>query len=278
MLSRLIPKPSHFRRFVFISSKSVSVFQPNSPCSRNPLKLLTFSKYFSTNDNDNGKGKPFPGVWENFHETEEKFDAFFPEEESGSLEGMNDMDAGSKAAASGDQWSIKEKGLDDEDGSDIFMGIDKETESEGGFFNDIMDKGTGAAAGNDQLWGKEKGLVDEDEGDIFKGIDRKTEGKGAGFDNDQLIGTEDFQPWTLGEEQKDDLFDYAESVREVAEPSALESDTTEEAKKLEKEEQALTAVLKGKSEAYSINDNMTLMISIGGYFLPGMCFVTCMSY
>lgn len=145
-------------------------------------------------------------------ENEEKFDAFFTED-SGSLPGLNEAEGGtgegigdSTVAEKEEPWWLQEKGLDDKDEVDIFKGIDKETEGGGNVgFGD---------SGGDQI------------------------GVGAESEN--------FQPWSLKEEEEGevDVFKFPEDVGPVEEFGAVDR-TKEEAEKLEKEEQALTAIVKG---------------------------------
>lgn len=204
MLSRLIPKPSHFRRFLLIPSKSLSYPQPHFTYSASTPHFGTFSKYFSTNgdNNNNGKGQSISSFWKDFRESEGKYDARFAED-SGSLAGFNDMDEGTKAPTSKGQWWLEEKGLDN-----------------------------------------------EDEDALFKGVDKKAEEKGGRFGDHQWMGAEDLKPWTLREEGKEDVFNFQDVVRDVGKFSPdsgpVEGERSEDAEKLEKEEQALTVVLKGK--------------------------------
>lgn len=208
MLSRLIPKPSHFRRFISLPSKQ-SHF-PNSPI--NPIFTI-FPKPFSAgNNNNNNKGNgndPFSSdVWKNFGGSDEKFDAFFAEE-SGSLDGVNDAEGSGgrtvKKEVGEEQWWLEEKGLDNEDEDAIFKGIDKETEENG---SSGVDFGSHLGAGNlDEPW-KLKGEEEEDKGDIFD-------------------------------------FAEAEVSQEVGELNLAGGEVKEDVEKLEKEEQALTAILKG---------------------------------
>ncbi|XP_057456759.1 30S ribosomal protein S9, mitochondrial [Lotus japonicus] len=221
MLSRLIPKPSHLRRFFTLPSK-----QPhfaNSPI--NPFFTIVpkpFSSRSNNNNSGNGNGNgrgPFTsGTWGTLgDENEEKFDAFFTED-SGSLPGLNEAEGGtgegigdSTVAEKEEPWWLQEKGLDDKDEVDIFKGIDKETEGGGNVgFGD---------SGGDQI------------------------GVGAESEN--------FQPWSLKEEEEGevDVFKFPEDVGPVEEFGAVDR-TKEEAEKLEKEEQALTAIVKGPKHAF----------------------------
>lgn len=208
MLSRLIPKPSHFRRFFSLPYRQP--YFPNSPI--NPYFTFVPKPYSSSssssnnNNSGNGKDRFTPNVWGNFGENEEKFDSFFGEE-SGSLAGMND-------------------GEGDRAGKEV-----KEEE--------------------EKWWLQEKGIDNEDEDSIFKGIGENESGeKGGGVGGDHIgLGAENLeQPWSLREEEEEggDVFDFQEEdVSQVGALSGLESERKEDAEKLEKEEQALIAVLKG---------------------------------
>lgn len=213
MLSRLIPKPSHLRRFLSIPLKP-------SHTAVNPFFTVVVPKHFSTNrggGNNDGDGKdPFSSrVWKDFRETEEKLDAFFEEEEeeeSGSLVRMND-DGGSSGGRRRDErgWLQEEE----------------------------------------QGWLQQKGLDDADEDAIFKGIDEESGGEagGGGFDesNFGVRAGEDFKPWSMkGEEDdKKDVFDFKEDVGHEGNFTALDINPKVDVEQLEKEEQALTAVVKG---------------------------------
>lgn len=171
MLSRLLPKPSHFSRLTLISSK----FHP-PPQPQNPVFTTFVPRFFSS---DNGKGPSQSDVWKLSQETDGKFDPLFGES-SGDVSGVAD----SGEAGEADSW-LKEKG-----------GEEWET-------------------------------------------------------------VEGYKPWSLGEEEKSDLFDIGEGVQTVAatdgeirRSSREEIEKAEEAKRLEKEEQELTAVLKGANRAF----------------------------
>ncbi|KAK7264058.1 hypothetical protein RJT34_31661 [Clitoria ternatea] len=199
MLSRLIPKPSHFRRFISL---------PLKPCPPINPYFTTVPKLLSTSGGDNGNVKD-PFSWKDFRESEDKFDSFFGEE-SGSLAGMNNGDDGAGVSSKEEKGWLEEKGMDDEDEEAIFKGIDEEKEGGGG----------GAAA----------------------------------FDDNSLgAGAEDFEPWSLkeGEEVKvDDVFGFQEDGSIEGEFNALEIKPKVDVEQLEKEEQALTAVLKGPERAF----------------------------
>lgn len=70
---------------------------------------------------------------------------------------------------------------------------------------------------------------------------------------DEWPTAEGYKPWNLAEEERSDLFDIGEVARDdgESEASSLEKQReneiakAEEAKRLEKEEQVLTAILKG---------------------------------
>lgn len=187
MLSRLIPKSSHFRRFVLFPTKTLPYPQSNFTYLATTSHLGTFSKYFSTNggDNNNKKDPSNFGFWK----------------DSGSFARFNDRDDGTKAPASKDQWWLEEKGLDNQDESSIFKEDDNKTQKVGGF--------------GDQQW----------------------------------MGAEEIKPWTLQDDGKEDVFieGFGEHVGELRSGEIpVEGEKAEDPEKLEKEEQALTTVLKGK--------------------------------
>ncbi|KAI9121811.1 hypothetical protein K1719_007201 [Acacia pycnantha] len=212
MLSRLIPKPSHFRRFVLITSKSVSNPQPHFNYSANTPNFRTFFRCFSTNgnNNDNSRDQSTTGVWKDFRESEDKFDAMFAGD-SGRFDGFNEGDDGAKAPASKDQWWLEEKGLENEDEDAIFKGLDKKTDEKSGDF------------GN-QLWpGAEE----------LKPWTLREEGKDVFNFQDIGSNISEFRP---------DGF--------LVESERIESKRIEDPEKLEKEEKQLTAVLKGPNRAF----------------------------
>ncbi|OMO72980.1 Ribosomal protein S9 [Corchorus capsularis] len=92
MLSRLLPKPSHFRLLPLLSSKSQSY--PHFP-QPPPLSLIRF---LSTNQNNgdgdgndnSGKGQSFSDPWKFSQETDGKFDSLFADE-SGDHAGVSDF-------------------------------------------------------------------------------------------------------------------------------------------------------------------------------------------
>ncbi|XP_020215426.1 30S ribosomal protein S9, mitochondrial [Cajanus cajan] len=205
MLSRLIPKPYHFRRFLSLPLKP-----PQFPAA--PHFSAIVPKHFSTGGGDSGDGKdPFSSrVWKDFRENEEKLDAFFEEEvEGGSLAGVKE-DGGRR----------EERGWLEED----------------------------------QGWLQEKGLDDKDEDAIFKGIEEEsgdTVVGGGGFDESNFGG--DFKPWSLKgeEEEKEDVFNFKEEdVGLEGDFTALDIKPKVDVEQLEKEEQALTAVVKGPKRAF----------------------------
>nr|AKM76767.1 ribosomal protein S5 domain 2-like superfamily protein [Pelargonium fulgidum] len=237
MLSRLIPKPSHFRLLALASSKPHS----NSFSTRNPNFTSIFRPFSSDgNGNKNGKGKSFSD-----------FCSFFGDE-SKSLTGGTD--AGS--------WLNE----GDDEGGNIFEGIDKETRADSGGGRDgrraagfkdlsfdeeekdyvfkspprVTNAGTGAHEGESLLEGD-----DEEDGDIFadsnKGI-RAGSGGGAGHDWETTDGSKD---WSLDEEDKD-VFDLGGSGTQMEGSGRPSVDYAE----LKREENELTAIIKGPNRAF----------------------------
>ncbi|XP_024023580.1 28S ribosomal protein S9, mitochondrial isoform X2 [Morus notabilis] len=175
MLSRLLPKPSHFRALTLISSKLHSYPQPQSQfVSKTPTFTSSFApRFFSSdrgsNDGENGRNQSDGGVWNLSQDTDGNFEPFFGAENSGNAATMTRLDGG-------DEWPT----------------------------------------------------------------------------------AEGYKPWNLAEEERSDLFDIGEVARDdgESEASSLEKQReneiakAEEAKRLEKEEQVLTAILKGPNRAF----------------------------
>ncbi|TQD79824.1 hypothetical protein C1H46_034633 [Malus baccata] len=99
-------------------------------------------------------------------------------------------------------------------------------------------------------------------GDSFGDISGIAEAESSEADSDWLKGkggeewdtSQEYKMWSLGEEAKSDLFDIGEGVQTVtvidSETSREEIEKPEQAKRLEKEERELTAVLKGPNRAF----------------------------
>ncbi|XP_059435220.1 small ribosomal subunit protein uS9m [Corylus avellana] len=187
MLSRLLPKSSHFRRLTRLSSKSHPY--PHSHFPPNPY-FSPLPKFFSSDNNSNGKFDQSASTpWNLSGQSEGKFDQFFTQE-------------------SGDV------------------------------------AGTSPSAENDESWL------------------RASEGKTRG--DEEWATAEGYKPWSLVEEEdKDDLFGFKEEVvREVGETGVessysttsggddAEKERAEEAMRLQREEQELTAILKGPNRAF----------------------------
>ncbi|XP_012083355.2 30S ribosomal protein S9, mitochondrial isoform X1 [Jatropha curcas] len=197
MLSRLLPKPSHFRLFYNLSSKSH--FYPPSPQNSNlNLLLRSFSTNNSNNNNNNSsKGQSTSNIWKLSPESDENFNSFFTEGSANDLVGITDS-----PPAEEDSW-LKEN--DSNDDQDIFEADDKE-------------------------YGKRNG----------------------GDGNNEWLTSEGYEVWNLDEkeEEKDNVFDIGEIVSHASETGSetlvhVKSGDSEEQKMLEKEEEELTAVLKG---------------------------------
>ncbi|KAL2329210.1 hypothetical protein Fmac_022637 [Flemingia macrophylla] len=184
---------------------------PHSPIA--PGFSAVIPKHLSTSGGDSGDGRdPFSSrVWKDFRENEEKLDAFFEEaEKSGSLAGVKE-DGGRKEERG---WLEEEQG-----------------------------------------WLQEKGLAEEDENSIFKGIDEESADTVGGVDFDESNFGVDFKPWSLkGEdEEKEGVFDFTEEDVDVGlegDFKALDIKPKVDVEQLQKEEQALTAVVKGPKRAF----------------------------
>lgn len=80
MLSRLLPKPSHFRLITHLYSKPQTY--PQNPYFS---PLLNLSRFLSTNNNDNNnnsKDQSTSNVWNLSRETDEIFDRLFTDSET----------------------------------------------------------------------------------------------------------------------------------------------------------------------------------------------------
>ena len=195
MLSRLLPKPSHFRLLTLISTK------PPAQAPRFHLLPRFFSSSNNgSNNNKNGgsRDQPTSNVWKLSRESDENFDQLFTQE-ADNLDGIAEDDS---APANDDSWVRSEDG-DQGAAGDIFARVEKEI----------------------------RGNKDDD---------------GA---NEWVAATK-FEPWSLVEEEKSDLFNIQEDAVEIGKPrdeiKEVDSESSEDARKLEKEEQELTAILKGK--------------------------------
>lgn len=104
-----------------------------------------------------------------------------------------------------------------------------------------MSAGDGGGGGEAEL--KEE----EESGDIFEAIDKKLESKRDG--GDVWETAEGYEPWTLGEEEKD-VFDSGvgggmEALSGIGGDLPATSEADEDKEKLEEEKRALTATIKG---------------------------------
>ncbi|KAF3437818.1 hypothetical protein FNV43_RR20574 [Rhamnella rubrinervis] len=133
MLSRLLPKPSHFRYLTLVSSKLPSYPQPQfSSAPTNTTSTVPF-RFFSANHNsgggggNNGKDQLDSGVWKLSGESDGKFDSLFgensgkiPENDSGEADSW----LKSKGGDGGDDWETAEGykpwSLEEEEKSHLF--------------------------------------------------------------------------------------------------------------------------------------------------------------
>ncbi|KAL5994406.1 hypothetical protein ACLOJK_024456 [Asimina triloba] len=129
---------------------------------------------------------------------------------------------------------------DDDDDSSVFGSGESD-------LSGIADDGASAVDGDG---GDEVELKEEEEGgDIFEAIDKELASKRGNGDDWETA--EGYEPWTLGEEEKE-VFESGEGIG-MEGLSAIDGDapeTGEDHKKLEEEEQALTTTLKGPSRAF----------------------------
>nr|AKM76771.1 ribosomal protein S5 domain 2-like superfamily protein [Pelargonium tetragonum] len=233
MLSRLIPKPSHFRLLALAQSYPLS--------SRNPNFSTIFRPFSSDgNDNKNGKDKPFPVPW---NVSPGSSSSFFGDESKNLTGGT---DAGS--------WLNE----GDDEGANIFEGLDKENRTESGGGREgrkadgfkawrldaeekdnvfkspprVANAGTGAHEGESLLQGD-----DEEDGDIFAEADKGIRA-GSGAAGQDWAMTDGSKDWSLDEEEKD-VFELGVSGGPNVDYEALT-----------REEKELTAIIKGPNRAF----------------------------
>jgi len=207
MLSRLLPKSSHFRRLTQLPPKSHPY--PHSHFPTNPY-FSPLPKFFSSDNNSNSNDGKFDQSastpWNISRQSEGKFDQLFTQE-------------------SGDLAGISPAGEDDES--------------------------------------------------RLRASEEKTRGEA------EWATAEGYKPWSLVEEEdKDDVFGLKEEeVGETGGESSTsttsggddaEKERSEEASRLEREEQELTAILKGTSMTstlfqHNLRDNNFLLFVILNY-------------
>lgn len=132
MLSRLLPKPSHFRYLTLVSSKLHSYPQPQFSSATTHTTFPFTSRFFSANHNnggagDNGKDRSDSGVWKLSEESDGKFDPLFGENSEKTAEtdsGEADSWMKLKGGDGGDGWETVEGykpwSLVEEEKSDLF--------------------------------------------------------------------------------------------------------------------------------------------------------------
>ncbi|KAL7003460.1 hypothetical protein U1Q18_004614 [Sarracenia purpurea var. burkii] len=95
--------------------------------------------------------------------------------------------------------------------------------------------------------------VDTEE-DIFKVVDNDVGGTEIGDVGENWATADGYKPWTLAEEEKvDDVFEIGEKVSEMrvgGGDERIDIEKSEDDRKLEEEEKALSAVLKGPNRAF----------------------------
>nr|AKM76772.1 ribosomal protein S5 domain 2-like superfamily protein [Pelargonium transvaalense] len=237
MLSRLIPKPSHFRLLALASSKPQSY-----PLSTQNLNFTSVFRPFSSDGNDNksGKDKPFSVPWNVSQGSSENFESKNPGSwlNEGDDDGTNifeGLDKENRAESGGGGREVrkadgfKDWSLDEEEKDSVFKSPPR-----------VANTGTGAHEGESLLEGG-----DEEDGDIFaeadKGI-RAGSGGGAGQDWATTDGSKD---WSLDEEEKD-VFELGESGTQMESSGGPNVDYVA----LTREEKELTAIIKGPNRAF----------------------------
>ncbi|CAK9310794.1 unnamed protein product [Citrullus colocynthis] len=198
MLSRLLPKPSHFRLLALISTKP--------PAQTPSFHLLP--RLFSTNNdgsnnnrNSGSRDQRTSNVWKISQENDGNFDQLFTQEVD-NLDGISDDDS---------------------------------------------------APRNEDSWVQSKGGDQGAEGEIFASMEKEVRGNKDGGDN-EWVTAKKFEPWSLVEEEKSDVFNIEEDAVEIGkskdEIEGVDTVSSEDARKLEKEEQELTAILKGPNRVF----------------------------
>lgn len=195
MLSRLLPKPSHFRLLALISTKPPA----QTPTFRLLPRFLSTNNNGSNNNNNSGsRDQPTSNVWKLSQENDGKFDQLFTQE-ADNLDGIAEDDS---------------------------------------------------APSHDDSWVRSKDGDQGAEGDIFASLEKEIRGNKDGDGDNEWVTAKKFEPWSLVEEEKSDVFNIQEDAVEIGgsrdEIKEVDSESSEDAKKLEKEEQELTAILKGK--------------------------------
>lgn len=121
MLSRLLPRTSHFRLLSVITSKIQSYPPPLLHHPRQEPNLASFLRQFSSNHDNGGKDPKISEPWKLSKENDENFDRIFNEESNGNLGGISEG-AEEKGAAEDDwltadgfePWKLgEEEGKDD---------------------------------------------------------------------------------------------------------------------------------------------------------------------
>ncbi|KAJ7969904.1 Ribosomal protein S9 [Quillaja saponaria] len=190
MLSRLIPKSSHLRRLVSISSNIHPYAQPHfTYSSRNPT-FITIPKFFSTNNNNNnGQDKSASSIWNISRESEGKLDSFFTEE-PGDLSGITDSLAGADSAGSENQSWLN---ANEKDEDDIFKGTEKEIPEK----SDDNVENQWTTVEESKPWR----LVEEEKSDLFNIGDDGWDG-GAPGDHTSSLETESIEVANIEEAKK----------------------------------------------------------------------------
>lgn len=111
-----------------------------------------------------------------------------------------------------------------------------------------------SAPGNDDSWVKSKDGDQSAEGDIFASVEKEIRGNKDGDGDNEWVTDKKFEPWSLVEEEKSSVFNIEEDAVEFGESrdeiKEVDTESSEDAKKLEQEEQELTTILKGPNRAF----------------------------
>ncbi|XP_043713701.1 30S ribosomal protein S9, mitochondrial [Telopea speciosissima] len=165
-----------------------------------------------------------------------------------SSSGEKDGDDGNKGPTSSSSWRFSPDGQDDE--GSIFGNEDSNGNLSGiTYSNGILDESipAGGAEASDESWLKDP----TEKGNIFEEIDKEFGLKKGGV-SDEWATAEGYVPWNFVDESKEEVFDIEQSVEGLSGigDEKLETESSEEDKQLEREEQELSVQLKGPNRAF----------------------------
>lgn len=169
---------------------------------------------------------------------------FFSTNNNGS---NNNNNSGSKDQPTSNIWKISQE--NDENFDQLFT---QEADNLDGIAEED------SAPRKDDSWVTSKSGDQDAEGDLFASLEKEVQGNKDGVSHDEWPMEKKFDVWSLVEEEKSDVFNIEEGEVKIGEfgdgLKEVDTESSEDARKLEKEnamklekeEQELTAVLKGK--------------------------------